>query len=387
MKIVHLCNYFQPKLGYQEYFLALEHSKMGHEVHVVTSERYYPFPDYDNTTRPILGDRMIGAGVSEYEGFTVIRLNIAFEFRQRVWLKGLKKTLTELQPDLIICHGIGNFNALRAARWKKELKYKLIVDDHMLVSERNESVFGKLYYKTFDFKKILRNADKVVGVANECVEYIIDQYKYPRSRVEMIPLGADIDLFRADKELRKNFREEHDIDPESVVITYTGKHTFRKGPHNILMALEKLKASISDKKVVTLFIGNVENAYEDTFTSYINKVSDVVSVKRIPAVSNKELVNVYSASDIAVWPRQGSMSMIEASSCEVAIICCDFLTERYKNNNGIPVKEDDIDDLASAFDNLINNEEERIEMGKRGRELIEREMSWRIIAERFLIGC
>lgn len=383
MRIVHLCNYFQPKLGYQEYFLSNEHSKMGHEVTVVTSERYFPFPDYDNTVFPVLGKRIGDAGEFDYDGFKVIKLNIAFEFSKRVWLRGLKNVLRRIKPDIVICHGIGNFNALRAARLKTRLGFKLVVDDHMLISEKNHSLLGQLYYKAFNFRDIYEQADRIVGVADECVEYIVDQYKFPRSRVEMIPLGADIDLFRFNENLGAAFRQQHGIDPDAIVITYTGKHTFKKGPHNILMALEKLTPTLR-KKVVALFIGNMENAYETTFNAHVGKVSDKVKVIRISAVTNKELVDIYSASDVAVWPRQGSMSMIEASSCEVAIVCCDFLTERYKNNNGIPIREDDIDDLARAFDLLIHNDEERRAMGRRGRELIMNEMSWRIIAERFI---
>ena len=60
MKIVHLCSYIQPKLGYQEYYLAKEHAKMGHEVIVISSDRYYPFPDYNNTIKKILGNRFVG---------------------------------------------------------------------------------------------------------------------------------------------------------------------------------------------------------------------------------------------------------------------------------------------------------------------------------------
>jgi hypothetical protein len=42
MKIVHIVDYFQPVLGYQEAFLAKEHAKLGHEVFVITSDRYAP---------------------------------------------------------------------------------------------------------------------------------------------------------------------------------------------------------------------------------------------------------------------------------------------------------------------------------------------------------
>ena len=105
---------------------------------------------------------------------------------------------------------------------------------------------------------------------------------------------------------------------------------------------------------------------------------------RIPAVRNEDLVSVYSASDACVWPRQGSMSMIEAASCSRPIICCDFLAERCKNANGMLVTQDDVPGLGSALLRLIEDDDLRLRMGEKGMELVESELSWRAIARRFL---
>jgi len=101
-------------------------------------------------------------------------------------------------------------------------------------------------------------------------------------------------------------------------------------------------------------------------------------------IKNDELPEVYSGTDIACWPIEPTASMIEASSCGLPIIGNINLSERYKNNNGIGVKENDISELAEALLLLINDKEKRVEMGKNGRKLIENELSWRIIGQRFL---
>ena len=41
--IVHVQSYFQPHLGYQEYFLCKSMARLGHDVHIITSDRYAPF--------------------------------------------------------------------------------------------------------------------------------------------------------------------------------------------------------------------------------------------------------------------------------------------------------------------------------------------------------
>jgi len=45
MRIVHLVGFYSPELGYQESYLAEQHARMGHEVHVIASDRPYPFPN------------------------------------------------------------------------------------------------------------------------------------------------------------------------------------------------------------------------------------------------------------------------------------------------------------------------------------------------------
>ncbi|HOV13071.1 MAG TPA: glycosyltransferase family 4 protein [Spirochaetota bacterium] len=383
MKIIHLTNYFQPLLGYQEYFLAKEHINLGHEVWIVTSDRYFPFPDYERTVGSVLGKRVVGSKEESLFGINVIRLKTLFEYSARVKLNGLKKTINKINPDIVICHGMSNFNALEIINLKKHLGFKLIYDEHMIKCVVNNSLLGKLFYKIFDFKKILKNADKIVGVADACVEYIIDYYKFPKEKVVMIPLGADTELFKFDKNKGDEFRQIHNIPKDNIVIVYTGKLTFLKGPHNILLALKEIKSKIKNK-ITLLFVGNIEEDYIETFNKHKIEIVNDFQIINIDAVKNEYLVNVYSASDIACWPRQGSMSMIEAASCGLPIICCDYLTERYKNNNGIPIKEDDILDLSAVLLKLINNDDLRKTMGKNGRDYIVSSLSWNSIAKQFL---
>jgi hypothetical protein len=54
MKIVHISDYFTLKLGYQEAFLAREEVKNKDEVYILTSNRNYPFPNYEETYKNIL---------------------------------------------------------------------------------------------------------------------------------------------------------------------------------------------------------------------------------------------------------------------------------------------------------------------------------------------
>ena len=110
--------------------MAREHAKMGHEVLVVTSDRYDPllFP----ANKGVLGSRIKGAGFFVEEGINVWRLKTLFEIPFEIWMRGLEKKIQELEPDLVIVHRIVKFESIRIARLKKRLgNFKLIYDDHM----------------------------------------------------------------------------------------------------------------------------------------------------------------------------------------------------------------------------------------------------------------
>ena len=59
--------------------------------------------------RRTLGKRIYGAGISKYEGVTIIRLPI-FELKSRPLIRGLTKKVKELEPDLLLIHGTGSFS-------------------------------------------------------------------------------------------------------------------------------------------------------------------------------------------------------------------------------------------------------------------------------------
>ena len=123
MRIVHVIDYFQPQLGYQETYLAREHQRAGHDVHVVTSDRYLP------EVRKIVAERRPTSTTDEACDFTIHRLKLIGEYRTRVWLRHLESKICELEPDLIIMHGIISITTIRIAILKKRLpKTKIIID-------------------------------------------------------------------------------------------------------------------------------------------------------------------------------------------------------------------------------------------------------------------
>jgi glycosyltransferase involved in cell wall biosynthesis len=386
MKILHIINYFQPKLGYQEYFLAKEHIKMGHNVAVITSDRYAPFLDFKETYGKLLGKRRCGIGYKIEEGIPVHRLPVLFEIKSgyRIWLRGLEHLILKLKPDLIISHCI-TANSFRIARLRAGgCKFKLIVDDHMWSGVMKKNFVMKALYK-FRKKMIKRIlvpwVDKFVGVSQETCDILEKIDGVPKEKIKYIPVGVDTDLFRFNKEGREETREKLNIANNNILLLYTGKINKDKGVDIIVKAFNSLEIN---RKIYLLLIGEGSKEFKNELINLVGKEKkkDIIFY---PFVPMPELSKYYSASDICVWDT-ATISFFEAMSCQRPIICRDTLAlkERVANDNGLLFKTGNYIDLAEKIRYLAENDELRRIMGMRGRELVEKKFSWEKIAQDFI---
>jgi glycosyltransferase involved in cell wall biosynthesis len=383
MKIVHVIDYFQPQLGYQETFLPREQSRLGHEVYMVTSDRYQPLIYSEN--KKVLGPRIKGAGFFVEEGIQVWRLKTLFEVPHAIWVRGLESKIRELAPDVVIVHGIVNLSALRIARLKKRLRnVKLIYDDHMaFVASRSKlRVLYPLFERTFS-PQIQKSADALVGVSHTSKLFMHEKYGMPLERIAVIPLGADAELFRFDAAARGEMRSQLGLNEADTVFIYVGKLVPAKGPHLLVDAAIRLAGGHGDLKV--LLLGGGQQSYIEEMRQNVRAAAVEDRFIWHDAVSNKELYRFYSAADVAVWPREASLSMMEAMACGLPIIISSSseVTDRVESDNGLTYSSDDSADLARQMEKLLDPKLRR-EMGANGRKFVEEKLNWTAIAKQFL---
>lgn len=386
MRIINIGAHYQDKLLYQENCLGIEWKKLGHEVIYITSDKNFDFPDYDNTVKHIIGSKYVGTGVFSTEfGVKVHRLKSSSrKFTGLVWLYGMKKKLLELKPDFIVSHGIFSFHSVRLLFMAKKLKCPIVFDDHYTINLLPKSKLALFIYFVFRkvlAKKFLKVAHKLIGISDTCIDVMRDYFGLSGSKVEMIPLGADTNVYYPDKALRNEYRNSLGASSNTLIITYTGKIYELKKVHLILEALNDKEVN-GDRDILILIVGDVTKSYAGILNKAIQNSFYPVKVKS--TVPPKELAAIYNASDIAVWPDHLTTSTIDASACGCAIICSHYMTERTKYNNGINIKAGDLIELKTAIRFLIQNDEKRLEMGRSGVRYVNEVMSWKSIASRFI---
>ncbi len=383
MKIVHVIDYFQPRLGYQETFLAREHARSGHEVCVVTSDRYNPIVYAGGAAEAVMGGRIKGSGFFVEEGIKVWRLKTVSEIPHGIWVAGLAGKIKELQPDVVIMHGVASFSAIRIGRLKsKGVSFKLIYDDHMTYDNSRSPL--KVLYHPFRwlFSGLLQQtADALVAILPETKTFMNRKYGLPLERITIIPLGADDELFRSDAAARQEIRRKLGISEDDIVFIYTGKVVPDKGLHLLVEATRLLK----NDKVKALIVGGGSE-------SYIAELRQAVKTSGLEgrfiwqaAVPNEELYRFYSAADAAVWPRGASIGQREAMACGLPIIIGQEskVTELVDYANGLTYREEDASDLAQQMGKLLDSRL-RSEMGRNSRRFIEEKLNWKTIARQYL---
>jgi|GEM_PF-3654015 len=73
MRVLIVSDYYQPIIGYNKVTISKALLKKGHDLKVLASDLFFPFPDYQKTVGEVLGPRKRRVGVAEENGVSVVR--------------------------------------------------------------------------------------------------------------------------------------------------------------------------------------------------------------------------------------------------------------------------------------------------------------------------
>jgi len=105
-----------------------------------------------------------------------------------------------------------------------------------------------------------------------------------------------------------------------------------------------------------------------------------------PWVHRTRLRDIYSASDIAVWPGGPSISIVEAASVSLPVIVKRSAITKYviQYQNGFTFERENIDELREHLRILIYDEKLRKDMGCKSRLLVEQKLNWGSVTIQYL---
>ncbi len=379
-------------MGYQENGLLAAQMRLGHQVRLITSDRYHPHPDYKETVNMTDADRITGVTHREEDGLDVVRLKVVWEWKAHWWVlwRGLWRAVREFQPDIIHTHcaviASSTFQILWGNFWRR---YPIVVDDHNNYFNIQPYTPSKKFLYKVLFRRVMRpvlmnSVGRVLAISHEVREYLDHELGIPPDAVTISTLGTKPALFFRQPEEGKRIRREMGIPEDAVVLVNAGKITRSKDNDVLLEAMGRLMSRTQN--VYLIMIGGAPAELRKELDAIIAKYALAPYVRWLNFMPNKDLPAVYSAADIGVWPGDASITYLECASCGVPLVLPDREYSRYAltNNNGLVFERGNPDALADALFSLVSDDARRLRMGALSRELIERELNWDALARQTL---
>lgn len=352
MKILHLmlaCFYID-NYSYQENYLPKYHKKQGHDVEIIAS--LFTFDKNGNGTYI----ENASSYINEY-GIKVTRLEYAhspFAKRLRHYI-GLKNEIERIQPDLIFCHGV-QFSDIRIVRdyCKMNSKTKLYIDNHSDFSNSATNWLSKKIQHEIIWRHyaqlIKPYVNKFYGVLPARVDFLINEYKIPKDKVELLVMGADDESVKEASSLSsvKQIRSKYNISHDDYLIMTGGK--IDKFKTQTLLLMEAVR-KINNDKIKLIIFGSVT----EDLQSKVNELADGTKIQYIGWIQSKDSYKYFAAADLVVFPGRHSVfwEQVVAQGIPMIVKYWDGTTHVDIGGNVKFLKEDSVSEIKDTIEEVI----------------------------------
>ena len=349
--------------------LAKYMASFGHDVTVITAELDL-IPEF--LTSFFGRDNILekDRAYEEQYGVKIIRLPLKRYISGRaIFADSLLDTIHQCQPDVLYVHGNDTYSAMWTIWNRKRIGCPIITDSHMseaASSNRFRDLF-RLFYRCCIAPIIKKEHITVIRTVN--IPFVEKCLGIPLTQAPVISFGSDTLLFHPDADQRKAFREENGIQADDFVVVYAGKLDPSKGGEYLANLV--CRTYDTARKLVFIIVGNAVGEYGAKVEDKLKQ--SPYRILRFPTQKYVDLAKFYQASDLAIFPRQCSLSFFDAQACGLPVISEDhpINIERCSHRNGWIFKADDLDSLCRTFEQVLQMDDSTLaEASENSRKLV-----------------
>ena len=388
MKILMICEFYDPNLEYQENILTKYYTMHGHEVVVIASTFENVFDYYSGKYNNKVPSSLT------YDGKTkIIKLKYKFNFLNKIRKYiSINKILEEEKPDLIYVHDIIP-NLTECIHYlKRDPKCKMIMDYHADYSNSGKNWISlKILHgiiRKWYLDKSRPYLSKIFPVVPAGIKFLHEVYKVPLSEMEVLPLGADLNLCNKMKNssILNELKQKYNIGNNDKVIITGGKLSPRKKTELLIEAFHKL--DIDNKHLIIIGDSANENLkYKEKLINLSKKSKNIhftgwLNTEMIYAHFHISTIAVFPASQSILWQQAiaSGLPLITGNTGEQSI--------EYLNlyNNIIILEKDNItiDNLCLNIKNILNNSDLYKSMKIGAKKVANEKLDWNILIKNTL---
>lgn len=373
--------YFPISGGTGAYVFYLSHSlqQMGHNVHVVARDKQ----DSEGTVNGIKVHYISGVGnaLTRYWKFARSASKKIKELNEEIGFDIIHANLP-LVPSFAIPKD--SAKALVCAvhsTWKGEA----IVTKKDNPKELNPNEKAMLRFnsilRSYE-KKLMNRSDALIAVSKYTVNELTELYGISTEKIHVIYNGVGTQKFKP-RPNKLELRHQFGLEPDKKIVLFVGRLYHRKGLEPLLRSIPPVLKEFSN--VTFAISGTGFKEKEQSLRNLTKELKIENYVKFLGYVPDEKLPELYSASDIFVLPaiyENFPFAILEAQSTALPVISTnvggipEFLDD---GKNGFVIEPGDEQELTQKLLTLLKNAELAKKMGDLGRELIEQNLSWKII--------
>ncbi len=342
---------------YHTHAMSRDQAKMGHDVTLLTVRFDKSFPH-----------------VEERDGYTVFRYNPVISPMGNDISPGLAQYLASADDfDVIHAHSHLYFATNLAALKRRLGDTPMALTSHGLFSQTAPRRAQKIYLKTFG-KWTFNQADLVFCYTEGVKKRFRKRGITPP--VEVISNGIDHTRFTPDG------KASEFVDSNGPVVLSVIRLVDGKRPKDTIDAVARLRDKFPDINLYIAGDGPLRNELED----YVVERGLDDSVTLLGNVPYEEMPRLYRACDVLLLASEEEAGaprvVLEAMATEKPFVITEMeQTTNLLMNTGLTAPVGDIIGIADALEKILSNATQQAEIGKEGRELVEKEFNWKKTVE------
>lgn len=279
---------------------------------------------------------------------------------------GIRKQLHQNRVE--IYHGLSNEIPFAM----RQTGIGLVVTIHDLIFLKHKQQYPLIDRKVYEFKTryAAKHADKIVAVSNETKCDLVELYKVPENKIEVVyPLSVVSSQLtvKSDEmlvEKRNKIHETHQLPPKYIL--NVGSFFPRKNQAKLIEAFDRIKNNIEEDLVLVGGSGTtLKQLTEMIFERKIDK-----RVHILTDVSNDELSAIYKNANLFVFPSlfEGfGMPVVEALQSGVPVVASKGgAIEEAAGKGSALVQPHSAEDIAAKILTVLKDEALRKEMIEAG---------------------
>lgn len=386
-------------MEFRPYYMAREWKSMGHNVTILGADfshlrKKNPVVQEDFQEEIIDGITYVWVKTPEYKGNGVGRIKNISTFMWKLRCN-YKKIADKYKPDAVIASSTYPLDIYPAHRIAKRCNAKLCFEIHDLwplspmeiggFSEKNPAIIVLQRAEDFAFK----NSDVIVSILPDADKHIKER-GFSTDKFVYVPNGIIVNDEEKNPPMEKTIERLQELKEQGYfLVGYTGNHS----PANVLDTLIDAGKNTTDEKVKYILIGN--GNVKDELIEYA-KSNNVTNVEFLDPILKDNMENALQLLDVCfislkkqnlfnygVSPNKLFDYMMAARPVIYAV---EASNDPVKDCGcGITVPAEDPKAVAEAVIKIKNlTDEEKREMGQKGKEYVLENHMYHPLAEKFL---